>query len=218
MQRYAEQLILFSQSGFSLSSPGLSSSPSTPPSVPMQAMGAFDVYGGRFPDAELFDYRPTRIPGYNPSTPPQSQKELNGQGYDHDTGANAKTPNMRPRWPYADDDDDEESEVDAGNETETDGGETTDDEPTIRPPHSSASSESEADGRSLCSLETEDGASELGDEREEGMDVEVVDVREDGDKDGDGEGERTPERAGKGVDIGRNRARSVGVDETMASP
>lgn len=115
MQRYAEQLVLFSQSQ-SQSHPSSSSSQSTatqlprtpstqfrsPPSVsscPARAMGAIDAYGG--------------------SVAPD------------------RTPNMRAV--HIRDDDASSILSETSTEPETEGGDTTDDEPTIRPPNSASS-------------------------------------------------------------------------------
>lgn len=203
MQRYAEQLIIFSQSETS-PAPHVPPLTTSTPSAPMQAMGAIDAYGGRIPsdDHDAFSYRPSRAP-----TQQQGPSYLATNGSSNN---NHSTPNVRPRWPYedAEDDEDDEREADAGNETETDGGETTDDEPTIRPPHSSASSET--DNRSLCSTSTVESEDDEGVEVE--VEVEVEGAREMDVEDGDGHGERTPER------VGRGRSGSVGIDERMESP
>lgn len=123
-----------------------------------------------------------------------------------------------------------ETENETENETETDGGWTTDDEPTIRPAHSSAGSGSSEDSRSVCSTSTDngdersfDGDDDVGfgdDEKEDGgMDV------EDEDQGGDQEGDRTPDRAGRGRDgettpegMFERRARRADRDHKMDSP
>ncbi|KAG0700080.1 cyclin-domain-containing protein [Suillus ampliporus] len=114
MQRYAEQLILFSQSQPPQLSPTVprpvtpsrsqeptlqTRSSSTTASGPARAMGAIDIYGG--------------------SVAPD------------------RTPSMRAVRTRDDDAASIVSETDT--ETETEGGYTTDDEPTIRPPNSSSS-------------------------------------------------------------------------------
>ncbi|KAG2365672.1 cyclin-domain-containing protein [Suillus spraguei] len=112
MQRYAEQLILFSQSqppespsvprpvtpSRSQQSTFQTRSSSTTVSGPARAMGAIDVYGGSV--------------------------------------APVRTPSMRAVRTR---DDDAASIVSTETDTETEGGYTTDDEPTIRPPNSSSS-------------------------------------------------------------------------------
>ncbi|KAJ7638465.1 cyclin-domain-containing protein [Roridomyces roridus] len=141
MQRYAEQLIVFSNS------PTLPPIPA-PVAAPMQAMGAIDAYGGRVP---------------NGTHPPSSS-------------------NKTPRRPPVEAEDTETETETEG--TETDGGWTTDDEPTIRPAHSSADSSSD-DTRSLSSA----GEDDTGDEGDvDDDDDAMVGVEE-------GEGDRTPERA-----------------------
>ncbi|KAH7930243.1 cyclin-domain-containing protein [Leucogyrophana mollusca] len=130
MQRYAEQLILFSQSQSPSSStpstassnttanshsPVLSPSQSHAPSStsssgPTQAMGAIDAFGGRI--------APDRTPSMRSAHP-------------HTDNA---------RWQGERDDDADASSI--LSETETEGGDTTDDEPTIRPPNSTCSSSS----------------------------------------------------------------------------
>ncbi|KAF7313470.1 Cyclin-domain-containing protein [Mycena chlorophos] len=130
MQRYAEQLILFSNSPESVRPLPV------PVAAPMQAMAAVSV----------------------------------------------------PREQPPDEDTETETETEG---TETDGGWTTDDEPTIRPAHSSAGSSSD-DTRSLSS------ADDTGDERDddEAMDMEM-DAIQAGDRTPEhamGAGDRTPER------------------------
>lgn len=141
MQRYAEQLILFSNSP----PPPPAAVRPFPAALPMQAMGAIDAYGGRVPNGVV---------------PPN------------------KTPNTRPRYH---DGNDTETETEAETETETDGGWTTDDEPTIRPAHSSAGNSSD-DTRSLCSSSADDTD-------DEGAAMEGVE---------DEQGDRTPEHANAG--------------------
>ena len=115
MQKYAEQLVLFSQSQSpshpSSSSPSTAtqlprtpstqfrSPPSSTPSGPARAMGAIDAYGG--------------------SVAPD------------------RTPSMRAV--HTRDDDASSIFSETSTEAETEGGDTTDDEPTIRPPNSASS-------------------------------------------------------------------------------
>jgi hypothetical protein len=194
MQRYAEQLILFSNS------PDTVAPASAPVAAPMQAMGAIDAYGGRVPAEKPIPKAPQLVPngGPYPSQPHASSSSSN------------KTPSFRPRYPV---DEDTETETETETEgTETDGGWTTDDEPTIRPTHSSAGSSSD-DTRSLSSAD--DTGDEGDDESADGMEMEGVE---------EGEGDRTPERAmgdrtpersiGRRTDGARTPAR----DRRMASP
>lgn len=153
MQRYAEQLIIFSSD----SSPPPSSSSPSPAAVPTHAMGAIDAFGARVHD------HPQATASYHRHGAPESE---------------------------------EEPETETETETETDGGWTTDDEPTIRPAHSTAGSE---DSRSICSAQDDTGDTE--------MDTTI--------------GEKTPEHIAKGEDGERTpdrHFRKVPADEIMASP
>lgn len=152
----------------------------------MQAMGAIDAYGGRIVPEE--PYRPSLHP-HDPSSSTSSRTSSQNHLYN-----NNKTPSVYPQIsvPFSshptrsdEPEPDTDTETEAG-ETETEGGWTTDDEPTIRPGHSST--ESESDCASLCSTGTEEG--DFGDEEEESREVEI---------EGEGEGreERTPEQRGK---------------------
>ncbi|KAF9076639.1 cyclin-domain-containing protein [Rhodocollybia butyracea] len=167
MQRYAEQLILFSSNN---SPPGtlptlsssvppsasvtdrlgaMSPAPSVRPDIaPMRSMGAIDAYGGRIPNGEL-----------HAST---STSQLGGvlmarQGEDSESETGGDT------------------ETETETETETDGESwTTDDEPTIRPPKSSIGSSSSSsrssgasDARSICSSLSESDSGEGDDERDD---------------------------------------------------
>jgi hypothetical protein len=163
MQRYAEQLILFSNSNPDTAGSGSIPSPITctaSPACPSLAMGAQDAYGGRI----LPDDRTRQL--------------LNGHGHDHSASSN-RTPYMRPRrsshsgpsstgHPRESSETTEtETETEGETEAETDG--ETDDEPTIRPANSSVSGASE-DGESLYrygaggSVEEDDTGDEGGDE------------------------------------------------------
>lgn len=139
MQRYAEQLVLFSQ----LRSEGdISSMPPKSPSslsAPMQAMGAVDAYGGSFVASTY------RADHTSPSSTSATSNHKNG----------ARTPQVRPRDPSfingavsETDASDAETTSEAGTETDAE----TDDEPTIRPNHSSCSS----DTMSMHSYTSED--------------------------------------------------------------
>ncbi|KAJ6543834.1 cyclin-domain-containing protein [Mycena capillaripes] len=192
MQRYAEQLILFSNAPDSV--------PSAPVAAPMQAMGAIDAYGGR-------------VPAQKPAPPPLP----NGGSYSaqpHASSSSNKTPSVRPRQP-PDDDTETETETEG---TETDGGWTTDDEPTIRPAHSSAGSSSD-DTRSLSSA---DDTGDEGDD-EDGDGMEVVEDVDGGGAEAEAEGDRTPERAMGDRTPERRRLRADGArtpahDRRIASP
>ena len=141
MQRYAEQLILFSQ----LRSDGDLSA--IPPrslsnlSAPMQAMGAVDAYGGSLVGST---HRTDHTSPVSTSTSTTSN---------HKNGA--RTPQVRPREPplangsvSETDASDPDTTSEAGTETDAE----TDDEPTIRPNHSSCSS----DTMSMHSYTSED--------------------------------------------------------------
>lgn len=178
MQRYAEQLILFSQSqSHTLSSTSPSrpvtpsrsqestfpsrSSPQAPAaSGPARAMGAIDAYGG--------------------SVAPD------------------RTPNMRAARTRDDDATSILSETDT--ETETEGGYTTDDEPTIRPPNSSSS----------CYGDVEERES-AGEFRAASVDESV--------QDGGTEKERERERGDMTPELkARRLVREISEDIGMASP
>lgn len=141
MQRYAEQLVLFSQ----LRSEGdLSTMPPKSPSslsAPMQAMGAVDAYGGSLAGS-------THRADHTPSVSTSTSAALN-----HKNGT--RTPQVRPRDPSfvngavsETDASDADTTSEAGTETDAE----TDDEPTIRPDHSSCSS----DTMSMYSCTSED--------------------------------------------------------------
>ena len=141
MQRYAEQLVLFSQ----LRSEGdLSAMPPKSPtslSIPMQAMGAVDVYGGSLVGSA---HRTDHTPSVSTSASATSN---------HKNGA--RTPQVRPRElsftngaVSETDASDADTTSEAGTETDAE----TDDEPTIRPNHSSCSS----DTMSMYSCTSED--------------------------------------------------------------
>lgn len=130
MQRYAEQLVLFSR----LRSEG--DLPSMPPktpnnlSNPMQTMGAVDAYGGSLIGSTH------RVDHTSPAPTSASATSNHRNG--------AKTPQVRPKEPpYTNgavsetDASDADTTSEAGTETDAE----TDDEPTIRPNHSSCSSD-----------------------------------------------------------------------------
>lgn len=141
MQRYAEQLVLFSQ----LRSEGdLSPMPPKSPgslSAPMQAMGAVDAYGGSLVGST---HHTNQI---SPASTSATTASIHKNG--------ARTPQVRPREPSSSsgtvsetDASDADTTSEAGTETDAE----TDDEPTIRPNHSSCSS----DTMSMYSYTSED--------------------------------------------------------------
>ncbi|KAF7982344.1 hypothetical protein HWV62_29062 [Athelia sp. TMB] len=198
MQRYAEQLIVFSEGSLPPTSPSPSPSPSPSlaptspsPSSPnaktngMHAMGAIDAYGG--------------------SVAPTAST------------SGTKTPSARPPGPARNPSEDDDAASEAGTETETEGGWTTDDEPTIR----AGGAADRSDCASLCSTQTDEGDRDgdgffAGDEG----DVEVEDseaqtrVGGGGGTPGARAGERTPEQRG----VRREGEGSAGGDFAMASP
>lgn len=149
MQRYAEQLIVFSEG--SLPPPPTSPAPAPALATPapptagangaMHAMGAIDAYGGvvgaggaKTPSARA--YAPTtHPPAASTSTAPAR--------------SNSNSSSTAARSPV--DEDDAASEA----ETETEGGWTTDDEPTIR-----AGGADRSDCASLCSTQADEGDGE----------------------------------------------------------
>ena len=141
MQRYAEQRVLFSQLR---SEDDLSAIPPKSPSslsAPLQAMGAVDVYDGSLVGS-------THPTDYTPSVPtlvPATANHKNG----------ARTPQVRPRDPPLTNgaiSETDASDVDTTSEAGTETDAETDDEPTIRPNHSSCSS----DTMSMYSYTSED--------------------------------------------------------------
>ncbi|KAJ3879613.1 cyclin-domain-containing protein [Lentinula edodes] len=230
MQRYAEQLILFSSN--KSPSPGVSFSSSITPRptatsttaplqsndmVPMRCMGAIDAYGGPIPGGESPASSslppPTNIPFS------QSGTSMSRQGARPGVESNALSRIINPsqhqphhalnglvngngfssslRMQHQEDSESEgaetETETETEAETETDGGWTTDDEPTIRPPKSSAGSSSSSsrsssasDALSICSSVSENDSVEGDDEREDHVMSDIDD---------DEEGGRTPEHS-----------------------
>jgi PHO85 cyclin-6/7 len=251
MQHYAEQLIRFSHAGTNgharvSPAPRIHSRPLSP-TAPMRAMGALDAdvgapYAREFtassrPQPPAHTTRSISTTQRRNAYPPASDTALQytpftsaGSTTPGGSVANNKTPSVRPRRPsYVDDEEpepgtDTENETEAG--TETDSGETTDDEPTIRPPHSSASSET--DNRSLCSTSTFESEGEDEDEEGEANEMAVeVEMGVNGESGAEGQlsdeddgkrndGDLTPERPGKGW---RGGDGDVDVDDhRMASP
>lgn len=146
MQRYAEQLILFSQGQAGVSDVQPWSNPSfatessaAASSRPLQSMGAFDAFGGN-------------ITGdHNPYTNAQAPRNTTPRRSAGQTVA--VTPSDEPE------DGDQESSV--YSETDTDA--ETDDEPTIRPTHSCASSDTQSLFSNDASEEADDGDDDYGD-------------------------------------------------------
>ncbi|KAJ7162600.1 cyclin-domain-containing protein [Mycena crocata] len=229
MQRYAEQLILFSNSPETAAT--VPPPVSTPVAAPMQAMGAIDAYGGRLPS----------MPNDGPAFPSPSSSSSSSTPSASASAAQASSSNKTPRrYPgtasehdgngerrYPTDDDAESTETETETEgTETDGGWTTDDEPTIRPAHSSAGSSSD-DTRSLSSADdTGDEGDDEGDADDTERSGEFFEMRG-GDRSGESfemegveEGERTPERvpAAMGDRTPERRGVPLGGDRRMASP
>ncbi|KAI5124748.1 hypothetical protein M0805_005382 [Coniferiporia weirii] len=151
MQRYAEQLIRFSQGSSEheiWSVPPVVSS-ETGPSRPMQSMGAFDAFGGVI-SSDAASYSGAHVP--RNTTPRRSVASVTA----------AALP-------------DEQSERDQEGsvyyETDTDAG--TDDEPTIRPTHSCASS----DTQSLFSNDASEEADDIGDDSETNPDRHTINLQ-----------------------------------------
>ena len=227
MQRYAEQLILFSKSQqqpLAPPSPNLAS-PLPPSSSPLSPSSSHTSTS-----SPLFRTPPkTHSSPYAHTGPARAMGAIDAYG---GTVAPDRTPNMRAvRAPpsshsthtfarhhnYTARDDDASSIVSTDTETtETEGGDTTDDEPTIRPPNS---------GSSCCGDALEDTASEgvfqangtrdsRGGENElqsKSMERSVVDSPPGMESDGD-RGDMTPE-----LRVQR-RVREVNEDIGMTSP
>ncbi|KAI6168864.1 cyclin-domain-containing protein [Pisolithus thermaeus] len=229
MQKYAEQLILFSHSQQPVPSPVPSSSSSSSSTIPhphshlhlrispnthsptfsfsgpARAMGAIDAYGGTV--------APDRTPSMRPAHAPSVL------GY---ASHNASSSHHHNNYPTnSSRDDDASSIVSTDTETtETEGGDTTDDEPTIRPPNSRSSCcsdvlEDESEGK----FQPEDvREGECDGKRAGGKDglVEtLVDKRvgRRGEVEGDGDrGDATPELRAQ------RRVREISEDIGMSSP
>ncbi|KAF8826375.1 cyclin-domain-containing protein [Lentinula edodes] len=231
MQRYAEQLILFSSNkspslGVSSSSSSITPRPTAtsataPPQsndmVPMHCMGAIDAYGGPIPGGE--SPASSSLPPSTNLPFSQSGTSMTRQGARPGVESNALSRIINPsqhqphhalnglvngngfssslRMQHQEDSEFEgaetETETETEAETETDGGWTTDDEPTIRPPKSSAGSSSSSsrsssasDALSICSSVSENDSVEGDDEREDHVMSDIDD---------DEEGGRTPEHS-----------------------
>ncbi|KAI6035604.1 cyclin-domain-containing protein [Pisolithus orientalis] len=211
MQKYAEQLILFSHSQQQQPPPPVpsssSSSSATPhprisprlhsstysSSGPARAMGAIDAYGGTVAPDRTPSMRPAHAPSVHGYAPSSSH---------HHYPTNSSR------------DDDASSIVSTDTETtETEGGDTTDDEPTIRPPNSASSCCGDA-------LEDQEGVreGECNGSRGEGKDGSVERLADKGigrraDVEGDGDrGDATPELRAQ------RRVREISEDIGMGSP
>lgn len=216
MQRYAEQLVLFSKSSppadlssFPYPAPTSStlSSPSTLVSAPTMTMGAIDAYGGRAPGRSSSTHSKEKDAPQPPFGSVNGASSLVPSSSHH---WSQRIPNGKMRQPS--EDPETETETEAETETETDGW-TTDDEPTIRPPHSSSSSE---DSRSICGSDTGDV-----DEDDDGLE----NCSKDHEMDVEDRGDRTPDRLQRGRDGERTpegtferRARRADRDHRMDSP
>lgn len=232
MQKYAEQLILFSQSQQQPLSPPVpsSSSPSssTNPhpylhphlrisphthspthsfSGPARAMGAIDAYGGTV--------APDRTPSLRPAHAPSAlgYPSHNASSSHHHHHNNYPANNSR--------DDDASSIVSTDTEaTETEGGDTTDDEPTIRPPSSGSSCcsdvlEDEAEGNFQPEGVQEGECDGKRDDGTDGLVKRLVDKRvgRRAEVEGDGDrGDATPELRAQ------RRVHEINEDIGMASP
>ncbi|KAL0575904.1 cyclin-like protein interacting with PHO85 [Marasmius crinis-equi] len=159
-----------SSSGSSTVVPGSSgaSADTTPQSERMRAMGAIDAYGGKIPGAPV-----TSMPGaYASNGGVQAQMKTPRRGSVSDAGSVCSVSSQS--------DADGDTETETETEAETDGGWTTDDEPTIRP--GGHGKDGSSCGDSTCSFD-EEGRSDIGDneslssrdgddERDDSMDIE----------------------------------------------
>lgn len=173
MQRYAEQLIVFSEqhAAGTPTSPNAMQLETNVASGPMQAMGAIDAYGGR-----IVNEKEVKEGGKTPNVRPVQR-----------LGPYASIPVHLPTHSSTSSESDTTSESDAGNDAETEGGWTTDDEPTIRAGGGKGSG-GESDCASIISVGTENG------DDEEEREVEIKDVDESETVD------RTPEQKGRDGD------------------
>ncbi|KAJ7590722.1 cyclin-domain-containing protein [Mycena floridula] len=157
MQRYAEQLIAFSNSPTAGSLDTVSPQPHIPVSTPSafssagsfsgavatptHTMGAFDAYGGHLPGETSSVYGAYSGHPKAPDAPQSSFAPIQRSSPSRFSQMGKLVSEASKK--------NETDETETETETETDGGWTTDDEPTIRPPHSSAGSSE--DSRSICS-------------------------------------------------------------------
>ncbi|KAG6333510.1 hypothetical protein ID866_5573 [Astraeus odoratus] len=236
MQKYAEQLVVFSQTHQPLSPssshPSLSpsgppsSSLSTPPlrsppkphsatyphSGPARAMGAIDAYGGTVAPDRTPNMRAIRTPSSSSHSAPSTAYAAQHPHPNH---------HSHPHHHLNTRDDDASSILSTDTEaTETDGGDTTDDEPTIRPPNSGSSCCGDAledTGGQGEGVFQADGIREDG-ERDDRQDRSVESIGEkrvNGHTDVEGDGDRgdaTPELRAQ------RRVPEVSEDIGMASP
>lgn len=223
MQRYAEQLIVFSEG--SLPPPSPSPSPAPALAVPqptsvktngaMHAMGAIDAYGGAVASSASGALTPSAR-AYAPAPhPPAASTSTSASAYTA-SSTTARSPV---------DEDDAASEAGTETETETEGGWTTDDEPTIRP----GGGADRSDCASLCSTRTDEGDREgdgffAGDEGDGDLETgdsearvggEVQEHEKEGGSGTPGRGgERTPEQRRVHQEGGASKE----ADFAMASP
>ena len=218
MQRYAEQLIVFSRSSdpalllkhpaIQQPQPVASSAAVSPhrqqktsPNVNVRVvsptgMGTIDAYGGHVPSSESSTSHAV----------PMSKMQVQGSsvpklGYPTPrtprsagiNGGGAHYPHPPP--PPSPDTPDDEDEVETETETETDGGSTTDDEPTIRPGGGSVCSSVRSRRDSLASSGwgDDDGEMEVVDSEREGEASPVLRGRGEHAQE---DGERTPDTFG----------------------
>jgi len=149
MQRYAEQLVLFSQLRSEGDLPPMPPKSPSSLSAPMQAMGAVDAYGGSL-------VGPTHRADHTLSASTSASATSN-----HKNGT--RTPQVRPREPSLANgavSETEASDADTTSEAGTETDAETDDEPTIRPNHSSCSS----DTMSMYSCTSEDTDADVADD------------------------------------------------------
>lgn len=225
MQRYAEQLILFSKSpdpvptsptsatGMGTTTPTMQSlipafvaSASATGASPVVMSGARSTGAVAGPSQTMGAYDAYGGQVLSPSLA-QSTSVFPFPQPSKGKAVARPPPPMLQRGGTSHGDTDTETETETEPETDTDNGSTTDDEPTIRPAHSihsRSSGGSEADTRSICSSNgtaesyEDDGDSRLGDDEndKDGEDNESMEVE----YGQEGEGERTPERLGRGLD------------------
>ncbi|KAL5530288.1 PCL7 [Sanghuangporus sanghuang] len=126
MQRYWEQLIRFSQAQDAPEGQSIPAAPGPPVSAsrPLQSMGAFDAYGG------------VVVRDNAPCPDPQAPRNATPKRY------RSSDVQIVERRVLPDEEEDRDRESSVCSETDTDA--ETDDEPTIRPAHSCASSDTQS--------------------------------------------------------------------------
>ena len=245
MQRYAEQLMVFSRSSdpalllkhpaIQQPQPVASSAAVSPhrqqktsPNVNVRVvsptgMGAIDAYGGHVPSSESSTSHAvpmSKMQAQGSSVPKLGYPTPRTPRSAGVNGGGAHYPHPPP--PRSPDTPDDEDEVETETETETDGGSTTDDEPTIRPGGGSVCSSVRSRRDSLASSGWGD---EDGDEDGE---MEVVDSEREGEASpvlrGRGghaqeDGERTPDTfGGSGSVVNGHGHHGRDGDHAMGSP